>query len=105
LDWLKYAFAVDPPGPAEPNEAQRAIVEMLCAEVVRRRLTAPAFLMLEMSRPLNYVSAQLLHYFQPMLAIVVDTAGYEEFTRFLEQRGAIDYICQRLEAAEAHDVH
>jgi hypothetical protein len=57
--------------------------------------------MLEMSRPLNYVSAQLLHFLQPMAAIVTDTTGYEEITRFLEQRGSIDFVCQRLEALEA----
>ena len=76
------------------------LIEKLCAEIVRRRMTTPALLLLEMSRPLNYVSAQLLHFFQPMAAIVTDTAGYEEITRFLEQRGSIDFVCQRLEALE-----
>ena len=57
--------------------------------------------MLETSRPLSYVSAQLLHFFQPILAIVADTAAYDQFTLFLEQRGAIDYICQHIESAEA----
>ena len=101
VEWLKHAFAVDPPGPATPNETQHVLVEKLSAEVVRRRLTAPALLMLEMSQPLNYVSAQLLHFLEPLIAIVADTNGYLQLTRFLEQRGAIDYVCQRLEAMEA----
>ena len=101
VEWLKHAFAVDPPGPATPDEAQHVLVEKLCAEVVRRRLTAPALLMLEMSHPLNYVSAQLLHFFEPLVAIVADTDGYLQLTRFLERRGAIDYVCQRLEAMDA----
>ena len=101
VEWLKHAFAVDPPGPAVPNEDQRVLVDKLCAEVVRRRLTAPALLMLEMSRPLNYVSAQLLHFFQPLVAIVTDADGYLQLTKFLEQRGSIDYLCQHLEALEA----
>ena len=102
MKWLKHAFATDAPGPAEPNDTQRVLVEKLCAEVVRRHLTTPALLMLEMSRPLNYVSAQLLHFFQPIATMVADAEGYRQLTLFLEQRGSIDYMCQRLEALEAH---
>src|SRR5262249_30866587 len=41
VSWLRHAFAVDPPGPAEPNELQRRLVDKVCGEVVRRRLTTP----------------------------------------------------------------
>jgi hypothetical protein len=100
VKWLKHAFAIETVEVAVPNEAQGAIVEKLCAEVVRRRMSTPALLMLEMSRPLNYVSAQFLHFAQPILSIVTDTAGYRQFTDFLERRGSIEYICTRLEALE-----
>ncbi len=100
MKWLKHAFATDPPGPAKPDETQRTLLEKLCREVVRRRLTTPVLLMLEMNRPLNYVSAQLLHFLQPIVAIIADTANYQKLTSFLEQRGSIDYVCQRLEALE-----
>jgi hypothetical protein len=36
-----------------------------------------------------------------MVAVLVNASEYEQFTLFLEQRGSIDYICQRLSAAEA----
>jgi len=101
MSWLKHAFGTDPPGPAVPDETQRVLVERLCAEIVRRRMTMPALFMLETSRPLNYVSAQVLHFFQPLVAIVADTAAYNQFARFLEQRGSIDYVVRRLEALEA----
>jgi hypothetical protein len=101
MKWLKHAFAIDPPGKAEPNETQRRVVERLCVEIVRRRLTAPALLLLEMSRPLNYVSAQLLHFFQPILTAIANADEYEQFTLLLEQRGSIDYICERIEKLEA----
>jgi hypothetical protein len=100
VNWFKHAFAIDPPGAAEPTEAQRVILERLCGEVVRRRMTTPAVLMLEMNRPINYVTAQLLHFFQPIAAALTDTAGYEQFSAFLEQRGSIDYLIQRIEALE-----
>jgi hypothetical protein len=101
MEWLRHAFATDPAGPAQPNEVQRLVVEKVCREVVRRRLTAPARLALEMSRPLNYVTAQLLHFFQPFLVILTDAVAYDQFTAFLEKRGSVDYIAERLEAIEA----
>ena len=101
VTWLKHAFAVDPPGAADPTEQQRLLVERLCVELVRRRLTVPAGLLLEMCRPLNYVSAQLLHFFQPIAVVVANADEYESFVRFLEQRGSVEYMSLRLEAVES----
>jgi hypothetical protein len=98
---LKHAFAIDPPGPAQPDEAQALIVERICREIVRRRLTAPAMMALEMGRPLNHLSAQVLTFFKPFVAMVGDAASYDQFTAFLEHRGSIDYISARLEALDA----
>jgi hypothetical protein len=100
MKWLKHAFAVDPPGPAEPNDIQRIVVDRLCTEVVRRRMVIPAKLVLEMGRPLNYVSAQLLHFWQPIASAVINATEYEQFSLFLEQRGSIDYISQQLSTLE-----
>ena len=101
MQWLKHAFAVDPPGPAEPTDAQRPVVERICREVVRRHLTTPALLFLEMSRPLNNVGAHLLHFFTPVLSVFADAAQLREFARFLERRGSIDFLCRRIEDLEA----
>ncbi len=105
MQWLKHAFAVDPEGPEEPTDAQREIVDRVCREVVRRRMSTPALMFLEMSRPLNYLSSQAMHFFNPILAIVADTQSYTEFAKFLERRGSIDYMCRRIEAIEADHNH
>ena len=101
MEWLKDAFAIEAPGPAKPTEAQRLFVDRLCREIVRRRMSTPAQLLLEMGRPLNYVSAQLMHFFQPFLTVLTDGAAYDQLSSFLEQRGSIEYISGRLEAVEA----
>ena len=101
IDWLKHAFAVDPPGPAEPTDAQHDCVEKLCVEVVRRHLSTPALIFLEMSRPMNFIGAQALHFFAPLIYAVTDADGHRHFAAFLEHRGSIDYICRRIEALEA----
>jgi hypothetical protein len=101
LNWLKQAFAIDPPGPVEPTRRQTEIIERLCREIIRRRLTTPALLLLEMSRPLNYITAQAIHFFDPLVRAVTDAEGHREFANFLEQRGSIDHLVRRIEDLEA----
>ncbi|HEX6984965.1 MAG TPA: hypothetical protein VF170_06290 [Planctomycetaceae bacterium] len=104
LDWLRRAFAVDPPGPAEPTPRQAEVVDRVCREVVHRRLTTPALLLLEMSRPLNFVTAQAIHFFDPLVRAVTDADGPREFAAFLEHRGSIDHLVRRIEEIEAEAV-
>ena len=59
-----------------------------------------ALLFLEMSRPLNYVGSQVMHFFQPIVSAIFDAEGYEQLTRFLEHRGSLDYLCGRIEHFE-----
>jgi hypothetical protein len=99
--WLKHAFAVEPPGPAKPTPPQAEVAEKLCVEVVRRHLSTPALTFLEMSRPLNFIGAQAMHFFAPLIDALTDAEGHRHFATFLEQRGSIDYLCQRIEELEA----
>jgi hypothetical protein len=105
LTWLKHAFAVDPPGPAEPTERQREVVETLCREVVRRRMTTPALLTLEMTRPLNHLGSQALVFFRPFIQALTDADGHRHLAEFLEHRGSVEYLCRRIEALEAETNH
>jgi hypothetical protein len=50
-----------------------------------------------LSRPLNFIGSQALHFFTPLISVVTDAEGYRAFCAFLEQRGSIDYFCQRIE--------
>ena len=100
MEWLKHAFAVEPTGPAKPSDAQCDLVDRLCREVVRRRMTVPAHLVLEMGRPLNYMSAQLMHFFEPFATVLTDPVAYGNLSSLLEQRGSVEYISSRLEAIE-----
>lgn len=97
----RHAFAVDEPGSAEPSDAQRAVVDRVCTEVVRRHLTTPALVFLEMFRPMNYIGAQAMHFFGPIVTAVLRGDGYRHFTEFLERRGSVDTLCRRLEEIEA----
>jgi len=101
IGWLKHAFAVEPSGPAEPTSLQRKAVEQVCVEIVRRQLITPALLILETSRPLNFIGAQVMHFFAPLVSVLTDSQGHRHFAEFLERRGSIDYIFRRIEQLES----
>ena len=60
-------------------------------------MTLPALMALEMGRPLNFVASQAIHFFKPIVSVILDGPTLEEFANFLEQRGSVEYLCQRLE--------
>ena len=104
---LKHAFAVDQLDSVAPTPQQQSIIDRLCREIVRRRLSTPALMFLEMSRPLNFIGAQAMHFFTPLVSAVTDAQGFEQFALFLEQRGSIDHLCRQIGAASnitAHDI-
>ena len=58
---LRHAFAVEPSGDASLSPESQALADHLADRVSRRGLGVPAVMLLEMSRPLNYLAAQALH--------------------------------------------
>ena len=100
MDAIKHAFAIGESQQSEPNEKQKIIVDKVCEEVVNRKLSMPALIMLETFSPLNYIGSQVMHFFQPIISSVLSGDGYSEFSVFLEQRGRVDYICKRINEIE-----
>ncbi len=100
---MKHAFAVDPPGPAEPTPEQQTAVDWFCKQVAKRHLTTPGLIALEMSRPLNFIAAQAMQFFSPGVWAIARQQTYDEyrqFAEFLEQRGSNEYLCRRIEHFE-----
>ena len=101
IDRIKHAFAVEDPEDFAPTEKERVAAEKVCEEVVRRRMTLPASMLLEMSRPLNYLGAQALHFFTPFASVLVDAKSWEDFASFVERRGSVEYLIRTIEDCEA----
>ena len=102
--WFRNAFAVEANAELVVDDESRVIIDKLAYEIVRRRLTTPALLALEMGRPLNYIGSQAMVFMQPIVSVLFDTDGYEAFARFMEQRKSVDYLCDRIEQAEADSI-
>ncbi|MBT8485426.1 MAG: hypothetical protein HKO59_01990 [Phycisphaerales bacterium] len=100
---IKHAFAVDPPGSATPTPEQQPAVDWVCKQVARRHLTMPGLIALEMSRPLNFMAAQTMHFFAPAVSALArhqTRDHYNHFAQFLEQRGSFLYLAERVEHFE-----
>jgi hypothetical protein len=100
---LKHAFAVDPPGPAEPTADEREVVDAFCRWFAKRHLTTPGLILMEISRPLNWIAAQAGHFFSPGVWAVTPEQVHEKYLAFigyLEKRGSIEYIARRIEHFE-----
>ncbi|WP_291167213.1 hypothetical protein [Gimesia sp.] len=95
--WLAHAFAVERPEDFAPTVEQQQIADRICREIIRREMVTLAILTLETCRPLNYIGSQAIHFFTPLLSILVDPRAQKTFADFLEQRGSIEWLCQRLE--------
>jgi hypothetical protein len=101
---FKHAFALDEPD-AQPTDAQKEVVDKVCREVVRRGLATPALVSLEVFRPMNYLGAQAMHFFQPIVSVILDGDGYQIMSEFLEKRSSIDYLRRRIEDLESESIN
>ena len=99
VDRIRHAFAIEDAADFEPTPREAAAAEKVCREVVRRRMTVPAVMLLEMSRPLNYLGAQALHFFQPFGTVLIEPGAWETFANFLERRGSVEYLARLIEDA------
>lgn len=94
------AFHVAPPGPAKPDEQEAKLVERVAQEIVKRKMSQPALLFLESSRPLAGVGAATMHFLQPFVSVVIPQTTWSTLASFLEKSGSVEYLCLRIEAIE-----
>ncbi len=83
----------------DPEE--RALLEKIAHEVVRRGLTAPAILFLGSLAPMNFVASQAMLFFAPMAGVVFERRDYDVLQRMLERRESIELILSRIEERDA----
>ena len=94
-----HAFAVDG-ADEELTEEDRELIRRVAAFVIRRRMTAPAVMLLESSRPLTFVGSQFMHFVKPFATIALNAQEYERFARLLGRRSSIDLLLDAIAAEE-----
>jgi ASC-1-like (ASCH) protein len=85
--------------PIPPEED--AVLEKVAKKVVQWRMAVPAILFLESIKPLNYISAQAMVFFEPIVQAVFSIRDYDTFRQALERRENIENLLQKIEAHDA----
>ena len=97
---LRHAFAVEPDGPVEPEAHERELIEGVLRRIVARQMTGPATLFLEGWRPLGSITGQGMHMLTPFVGAIVDDACWQRLARYMQRRGSIPWMLERLVALE-----
>ncbi|MFT5368147.1 MAG: hypothetical protein ACI8V2_003110 [Candidatus Latescibacterota bacterium] len=98
--WWDHAFAVSPPEQAITQDDE-TLAQKVATFVVGRNLSAPAIMMLETGRPLNYIGSQFLVFLSPFISIIFsNNKEFARFTQFIEKRDSISCIIKHIETLE-----
>jgi hypothetical protein len=85
----------------EKREEHREAMDRFAAKVVDWRMTAPAIMFLESSKPLSFLGNQALIFFQPIVQSIFSFKSYDEIVEVLEDRENIEYLLCKIEELEA----
>lgn len=80
------------------NEAQKAqLIDALAQQVVKRGLSTPAVLFLELHKPLAFIGSQTAIVFSPFLAPFFGFERVDQYTQLLSERENWERLVERIE--------
>lgn len=84
--------------PEEISEEERdRIIEKAAREIVKRGLTAPALLFIEMAKPINFLGSQLLVAVDPFISSILSSGDYRKFSILMEDDENVERLLQAIE--------
>ena len=96
-----HAFAVEKAEDFEPTEEELAVLDAVAKKVAKHGMAIPGILFLESSRPMNFIGAQAMAFFEPIVRTVfTQWDGYSLFYKVMEKRGCIECLIGRIEHFE-----
>ena len=76
------------------------LIENLVEQISRWRLTVPAILVLQVTRPFSFIASQGLLLCQPLLSFVYDAPRVADYAELLADRASMERLVMRLEETE-----
>ena len=80
-----------------PESEQQALLEKVATQIVKRRLTVPAIIALEVFKPLNFLGSQALIAFNPFVQSIFNAADYQKFALIIEKDVNVEFLIKRIE--------
>lgn len=104
-EWFQSRKPAEPAQPDPEADAQReaedVILTKLATEVVEWKMTVPAILSLESVKPLNYIGAQAMVFFEPFIQTLFNLKDYDTVRVMLEKRENIERLLLKIEELDA----
>jgi len=94
---------VDPPDRMKqpiPEEEDR-VLDKVAKKVVMWHMTTPAIMFLESVKPLNYIGAQTMVFFEPIIQTIFNFTDYDTFRAAMERRENVENLLQKIEKFDA----
>ena len=76
-------------------------MQKIASKVVEWKMTVPAILFLESVKPLNYIGAQAMVFFEPFVQALFNIAEYDTFREMMERRENVERLLQKIEEVDA----
>jgi len=84
-----------------PNEREEQIITRLAAKVVEWKMAVPAILLLESLKPLNFIGAQMMIFFEPFVQTLFNLKDYDTFREMMERRENVERLLLKIEELDA----
>ena len=105
MNFFKDMFSPPPRGAAAAKKPippeEDAVLEKVAQKVIQWRMAVPAILFLESVKPLNFIGAQTMVFFEPLVQSVFSFKDYDTLRIALERRENIENLLQKIEAHDA----
>ena len=86
----------------EVSEVEKVdLIEKVARFIVNRQLTAPAILMLEVCKPINFVGSQFMLSLNPFVQAIFNTIEYQKFALIIEKDENLELLIQCIEKLDA----
>jgi hypothetical protein len=79
------------------EEKKVEIADKIASQVVKRGLSVPAILFLEMHKPLSRIAANTAVVFSPFIIPFCGLSFFDNYSQFLEERDNIERVIRRIE--------
>ncbi len=90
-----------PGGRQEISVADDRFLASFAAAIARRRLAAPAVVLLECLKPVSFLGSQVMHVLGPFVGLAGSSADWGRLSGLLEQRANVERLLAHLETAAA----
>jgi hypothetical protein len=82
------------------EEQEKTLIQKAASEIRKRKMQAPAILMLEMHKPLHFLASQATIVFSPFIVPFVGFDNVNDYSRLLAKRDNIERLLEELEKPE-----